>query len=52
MARQRGELLPIGEVIADLPGPIQALIGVTSRNGNNRTLSDSPPWEASGWSKP
>ena len=25
MQRQRGELLPIGEVIADLPGPIQAL---------------------------
>ena len=24
MQRQRGELLPIGEVIADLPGPIQA----------------------------
>ena len=25
MQRQRGELVPIGEVIADLPGPIQAL---------------------------
>ena len=24
--RQRGELVPIGEVIADLPGPVQALI--------------------------
>ena len=26
MQCQRGELVPIGEVIADLPGPVQALI--------------------------
>ena len=26
MQRQRGELVPIGEVVADLPGPVQALI--------------------------
>ena len=25
MQRQRGELVPIGEALADLPGPIQAL---------------------------
>ena len=25
MQRQRGELVPVGEVIADLPGPVQAL---------------------------
>ena len=25
MQRQRGGLVPIGEVIADLPGPVQAL---------------------------
>ena len=25
MQRQRGELVPIGEVIADLGGPVQAL---------------------------
>ena len=25
MQRKRGELVPIGEVIADLPGPVQAL---------------------------
>ena len=25
MQRQRGELVPIGEVVADLPGPVQAL---------------------------
>ena len=25
MARQRGELVPIGEVVADLPGPVKAL---------------------------
>ena len=24
--RQRGELVPIGEALADLPGPVQALI--------------------------
>ena len=26
MQRQRGDLVPLGEVIADLPGPVQALI--------------------------
>ena len=26
MQRQRGELVPIGEALADLPGPVQALI--------------------------
>ena len=26
MQRQRGELVPIGEVVADLDGPVQALI--------------------------
>ena len=25
MQRQRGELVPVAEVIADLPGPVQAL---------------------------
>ena len=25
MQRQRGELVPIGEVVADLPGPVQAI---------------------------
>ena len=25
MQRQRGELVPVGEVIADLSGPVQAL---------------------------
>ena len=25
MQRKRGKLVPIGEVIADLPGPVQAL---------------------------
>ena len=29
MQRQRGELVPIGEVFADLPGPVQALRTVT-----------------------
>ena len=26
MQRKRGELVPIGDALADLPGPIQALI--------------------------
>ena len=25
MQRQRGELVPIGEVVTDLPGPVQAI---------------------------
>ena len=25
MQRQRGELVPVGEVVADLPGPVQAI---------------------------
>ena len=25
MQRERGELVPIGEALADLPGPVQAL---------------------------
>ena len=26
MQRQRGELVPVAEALADLPGPVQALI--------------------------
>ena len=26
MQRQRGELIPVAEALADLPGPVQALI--------------------------
>ena len=29
MQRQRGELVPIGEVVADLDGPVQAIRGAT-----------------------
>ena len=36
MARQRGELVPIAEALADLPGHIQAL----RRNGRSFTLAD------------
>ena len=27
MQRQRGELVPIGEALADLPGPVKAILG-------------------------
>ena len=37
MQRQRGELVPIGEVIADLPGPIRS---ATPQTGRGFTLSD------------
>ena len=39
MARKRGELVPIGEVIADLPGPVQALIPSRSTQ-HHFTLAD------------
>ena len=39
MDRQRGELLPIGEVVADLDGPVQALIPSRSTQ-HHFTLAD------------
>ena len=39
MQRQRGELVPVGEVIADLPGPVQALIASRSTQ-HHFTLAD------------
>ena len=39
MQRQRGELVPVGEVIADLPGPVQALIPSRSTQ-HHFTLAD------------
>ena len=39
MQRQRGELVPIGEVIADLPGPVQTLIPSRSTQ-HHFTLAD------------
>ena len=36
MQRQRGELVPIAEALADLPGPVQAL----RRNSRTFTLAD------------
>ena len=39
MQRKRGELVPIGEVIADLPGPVQALIASRSTQ-HHFTLAD------------
>ena len=32
MQRQRGELMPIGDALADLPGSVQALIPPTQRH--------------------
>ena len=39
MQRQRGELVPIGEVVADLDGPVQALIPSRSTQ-HHFTLAD------------
>ena len=36
MARQRGELVPIGDALADLPGPVQAI----------RDTSPGPKWKS------
>ena len=40
MARQRGELVPIGEVIADLPGPVQAIRKATPQALHHFTRFD------------
>ena len=40
MERQRGELVPIGEVIADLPGPVQALRKTPPPARRGFTLAD------------
>ena len=39
MARQRGELVPVAEALADLPGPVQALIASRSTQ-HHFTLAD------------
>ena len=40
MQRQRGELVPVGEVIADLPGPVQALRETPPPAQRGFTLAD------------
>ena len=40
MQRQRGELVPIGEVIADLPGPVQAIRDASPPTQRGFTLAD------------
>ena len=40
MQRQRGELVPVGEVIADLPGPVQALRETPPPAPRGFTLAD------------
>ena len=40
MQRQRGELVPVGEVIADLPGPVQAIREATPPALHHFTQAD------------
>ena len=40
MQRQRGELVPVGEVIADLPGPVQAIREVSPQALHHFTRFD------------
>ena len=40
MQRQRGELVPIGEVIADLPGPVQAIREASPQARRGFTVAD------------
>ena len=40
MQRQRGELVPVAEVIADLPGPVQALREATPQARRGFTVAD------------
>ena len=40
MARQRGELVPIGEALADLPGPVKALRNDSPQARHHFTLAD------------
>ena len=40
MARQRGELVPIGEALADLPGPVEAIREASPQARHHFTLSD------------
>ena len=40
MQRQRGELIPIGEIIADLPSPVQAIRDATPHSLHHFTQAD------------
>ena len=40
MQRQRGELVPIGEVVADLDGPVKAIRNATPQSLHHFTLAD------------
>ena len=46
MQRQRGDLVPIGEALADLPGPVQALIPSRSTQHHFTLPSDTPAPQA------
>ena len=40
MQRQRGELVPVAEVIADLPGPVQAIRDASPQARHHFTQAD------------
>ena len=40
MQRQRGELVPVGEVIADLPGPVKAIREASPQALRGFTVAD------------
>ena len=40
MARQRGELVPIGKVIVDLPGPVPAIHDDSPQARHHFTVAD------------
>ena len=40
MERQRGELVPIGEVVADLPGPVKAIRDSSPQARRSFTVDD------------
>ena len=50
MQRQRGELVPIGEVVSDLDGPVQAIRDTSppARRGCYGRSNPAPPPNAAG----
>ena len=40
MQRQRGELVPVAEALADLPGPVKAISEATPQARHSFTLAD------------
>ena len=40
MARKQGDLIPVGEALADLPGPVQAIREASPQALHHFTLAD------------